>query len=366
MYLARAIINEFANPRLAITLTLRRWLGAVLSLRCRPGDAGVPFTNDTLQFVFDLSVAPITFDFASYLAGAEVERRLRGMSKLLVIIVPGENSGVRREQEAYEAAVNVAARQSRVRNVVLPLLSFLPSISGFVVCGSRDQAQALVSSDAHHVYPDGYSVILPRQPLKRVIHDHARAGVPVFPMFRATESARHFVGEFLARETRGLKPVVITLRNSDFSLERNSNNEAWLAFAERLDSSKFIPIFVHDTETAMRPPPIDLGDHVVCEAASWNLEIRMALYEAAWLNMAAMLGPLELAWYSEKARYVVFINIGVAEQNSVIIIKESGHDIGQSLVFAKPAQKIVWAADTLDRIELEFAAVESLMTVEEA
>jgi hypothetical protein len=367
MYLPRALRNEFVNPRLGLTLALRRGLGAVSDLRRRSsGTAVSTWSDDTLQFVFDLSVAPITFDFVSYLAGAELERRLRGFSGLTLIIVPGGNDGVRTEPEDYDAAVDAAARRSRVRNIILPVLSFLPSVRGYVVCGTRAQASSLVSPDPAHVYPDGWRPSMPRQPLKRIVHEHAARGVPVFPMLKATDRARHFVAEFLDREAAGRLPIVITLRNYDFSPTRNSRNEDWLAFADRVDRRRYAPIFIHDTETAMRPPPVDLGAHIVCEAATWNLEIRMALYEAAWLNMALMHGPLELAWYNEKSRYVLFISLGAAEQNSALSVRENGHVVGESLGFAKPTQKIVWKPDSLDRIEREFLAMEAAIATERA
>jgi hypothetical protein len=362
MYLPRAIRNEFSNPRLGVTLVLRRWTNRILGQFHRNDNLANVWQDDSLQFVFDLSVSPITFDFASYLAGAEVERRLRGLSSLVIIIVPGNEDGVRREQADYDAAVNAAARLSRVRNIILPILSFLPSVSGYVICGTRAQAQAVVSNNPAHVYPEGYSVALPRQPLKRVIHNHGGNGDAIFPMFQATDQAKHFIDEFFAREIGDRKPVVITLRNYDFSPERNSRNNDWLAFANRLDLTKYAPIFVHDTETVMRPPVVDLGDHIVCEAATWNLEIRMALYEAAWLNMALMHGPLELTWYNQKANYVVFINLGIAEQNSEISVQENGHVVGESLIFAKPTQKIIWEADTLECIEKQFAMIQKAMT----
>lgn len=358
-YLLTAPRNELANPRLRATLMLRaaiaRWRD-----RWSPRQAAAaanPWSDDTLQFFFDLAVSPVTFDMADYLAAAEVERRRRGLGGIVVIIVPGLAEGLRVEEPAYEAVMDRAARQWRLRHIVIPMLALLPSVRGYVVCGSREEANALMAADETHVYPEGYRVFLPRQPASNLIQDQARSGHRIWPLMRATERARRFIAEFLEREARGRKPVVITLRGYRFLPERNSRASDWLAFADDLDASIYVPVFVPDTESAMRPPAVDLSRHVVCEAAIWDLEIRMALYEAAHLNLALMHGPLALCWYNADCRYVIFINMGVAAHNSEAALREHGHEIDASLPFATPFQRLVWAADELAIIRREFAAM---------
>jgi hypothetical protein len=213
------------------------------------------------------------------------------------------------------------------------------------ICGTRAEAEALMSADPRRVYPSDYRVYLPRQPSKRVIHDYARAGMPIWPMFHATAQGRRLAQEYLAREARGRRPIVITLRNYDYTPERNSLNAEWIAFADGLDRERYAAIFIPDAETVMREPPADFSRHIVCDAASVNLEFRMALYEAAWLNMALMHGPLELCWYNELVRYLFF----------------NGHQIGVDLNFATPCQRIVWERDELPVLRREFQRMEQLL-----
>jgi len=359
-YAVRAVRNEIAHPRLPVTKHLRAALIAAYGVLrgARPG-AAAAWREDSLLFFYDLETSPITFDFTSYLAAAEVERRLRGFSALNVVFVLGSQGGVRQELPDYDAAVDRDARLWRFHHMLVPMLALLPSVRGYAVCGSRAEAEALFPGDSAHVYPSDYRVFLPRQPSKRVIHEHARRGVPIWPMLRATERGRHLIREFLEREAKGRRPVVITLRNYDYTPQRNSRNEDWVAFANSLDRSVYAPIFVHDSETAMRRPPADFSGHVVCEAATWNLELRMALYEAAWVNMALMHGPLELCWYNETARYLFFITVGSAGVTTAEAMQENGHRIGRDLDFAKPYQRIVWEGDRLDVLQREFAAFEA-------
>lgn len=361
-YIVTAPVNELANPRLPITRYVR---SAIIGVRDRFGGAkadGQAWSNGALQLFYDLAASPVTFDFASYLAAAEVERRLRKLRDINVIFVLGPKAGVRQELPDYEAAIDVPTRLARLRNILVPMLAFLPSVKGYAVCGSREQAEAIIAADRTTIYPSDYRVYLPRQPAKKVIFEQARAGLSIWPMLRATDAGKRFVGDFLAREAKGRKAVVITLRNYDYSPERNSRNADWIAFADSLDPTVHVPIFVHDTETSMREPPADFGQHVVCHAATWSLEIRMALYEAAWINMALMHGPMELCWYNEEVRYVVFMAVGTAAINSEASLVANGHRLAADLEFAKPYQRIVWERDDLPALTDAFAMMEQVLT----
>jgi hypothetical protein len=360
-YFALLARNEMAYPRFRATQYLRTSLISLARLLQKRSAGNGAWSENCLQFVYDLSVSPITFDFASYLAAAEVERRLRGFDGINVLFVMGAHKGVREETPDYEAAVNKDARLWRVRHMLLPMLGFLPTVRGVALCATREQAQALISSDQRRIYPSDYHVFLPRLPDKRVIHDHARRGVPIWPMFRATEHGRRLVGEFLEREAKGRKPIVITLRNYPYTPQRNSRNEDWLAFADSLDRTRYAAIFVHDAETVMQPPPADFSRHIVFDAASVNLEIRMALSEAAWLNMALMAGPTELCWYNENVRYLLFIAVGSAAVQTEAALVRNGHRVGFDLDFAQPYQRIVWQVDEFSTLRREFLAMEAFL-----
>jgi hypothetical protein len=366
IYLVRAPVNELANPRLKVTRYLRQAIVGMGGRFAGPAMASDAWSGQSLQFFYDLAASPVTFDFTSYLAAAEVERRLRGLRSLNVIFVLGPHGGSRQELPEFEAAVDVESRMARLRNVLIPMLSFLPSVEGFAVCGSREQAKALASSLPDRLYPSDYRVFLPRQPSKHVIFEHARAGVDIWPMLQATGAAVRYVADFLARVANGRRSVVITMRNYGYSPERNSQHDEWIAFANGLDRAVYAPIFVPDTETAMRHTAANFGGHIVCEAASWSLEVRMALYEAAWLNMALMQGPLELCWYNERARYLIFFDSNVDRVNRDEALVENGHRLGADLEFAKPYQRIVWRRDELAALKEGFAMMEAQLGKDDA
>lgn len=357
-YLLRVVPNEFARPRLALTRAIRGALIAAGDRLRSPGRASLAWSDDCLQFCYDLAAAPLTFDFATYLAAAEIERRARGFAGINVIFVLGPFHGVRRETPAYEALLDHHARLWRLRHILIPMLAFMPSVRGHALCADRRQATALIAGDPKRLYPSDYRVFLPRQPAPADLREHARRGTTIWPLFRATEHGRRLADEFLAREVGGRRAVVITLRSSDVAPARNSNVASWLAFADGLDRSLYAPIFLYDSDTILRTPTLP-PHHLVCEAASWNLELRMGLYERAWLNMALMHGPMELCWYSEGARYLIFMPVGADTVTSPDALREAGHDIGCDLEFATPCQHLVWRTDELAAIRSSFAEMEA-------
>jgi hypothetical protein len=237
------------------------------------------------------------------------------------------------------------------------MLAFLPSVSGHALCADRRQAAALMSENSKSVHPSDYRVFLPRQPKPAELREQARRGATIWPLFRSTQHGRRLAGEFLAHNVGDRRAVVITLRNSNVSPARNSQVDNWLAFADGLDKNLYAPVFLHDSDTIMRTSALP-SHHLVCEAASWNLELRMGLYEQAWLNMALMHGPMELCWYNERARYLIFMPLGSDSVSSEESLREAGHRIGHDLEFATGLQRLVWQTDDFPAIRDAFAQME--------
>ena len=182
-----------------------------------------------------------------------------------------------------------------------------------------------------------------------------------FPMFRAGAAEARAVADFLAARVGRRRAIVVSLRQSDFMPDRNSRIADWIAFADELDPARFAVVFVPDTVRAFERPVPGLERHVVFEAASWNVGLRMALYEAAFLNMAVMHGPLELVWYNETCRYAVFMPLGASPQSEVTFLEERGFVIGQDLPFARPWQRIVWEPDNIAAVKRVFSEMAPLI-----
>lgn len=354
-WILRRARDEFLAPRFAVVRKLRE---AFQTAPAAAGEAGDP---DTLFFFFDLQLCPLAFDIATYMAAAELERRRLGIESVHVVFVPGRDDGLRLELPAYEATVDVETRRWRLHNLVLPVTGLLPACSGHTFCATRGDAEALFRSRARHVFPSNWQPALPVAPVARTVRDAARNGIEIFPLLKAPDYALRQAARYFAAHTGGRKPVVITLRQYAFTPARNSDIEAWADFADRLDAGTYAAIFVLDTDTSLDALPEALRRHAVLQAASWNIHLRMAIYERAYLNLAVVHGPMELCWYNESCRYLVFCPVNTAPLTGEAVLEREGFGQDKALPFARPWQRWIWEPDSEAVISREFARLQPVL-----
>ena len=158
-------------------------------------------------------------------------------------------------------------------------------------------------------------------------------------------------------------PIVVTLRQLEYVASRNSRVQDWIAFADEIDD-KYAVVFIPDTAQSSGPLDPGIERHIVCRIASWSIPFRMALYEAAYLNMAHMGGPLELALYNDKCRYAIFLPLNTSPHTDEKLLAERGFVIGQDLPFARPFQRIYWEPDELPAIRRAFLELTAQMETE--
>jgi hypothetical protein len=313
----------------------------------------------TLALFYDLDIASLTFDIVDYVMLAELERRRLRLDAVHVVIVPGRSGLLRQEAAHFDAVVNWDARWWRLYNLVIPMFALFPTVAGYTICSDRRHATMVRLLFPRAVHPPGYWPAFPIVPVRRLVFGAAREGRPVFPGVRIPDQALKFVDEWLAARAGGRKPVVISLRQYGYMPSRNSNVSAWVAFARRLDRSRYAPLFVQDVSAAMAATPPELEEFLVFREAPFNMILRGALYERAWLNICQAHGPTELMWYNERCRYAIFLTVGSSPETEAETLRGYGIEPGESPPFATPLQRWVWSADDLDAIERTFAEMEA-------
>ncbi len=339
---------------------LRRMLGAVLTVpRGLKRLTGTSIAStDTLYAFYDLQVTPITYHACWFAAAAELTRRRRGLRRIHFVIVPGTLGGVREERAVYEAAVDAAQRVWRVHNIVIPVLTLAPSGAGYSLVPDRRAAESLRADAGDRVYPEHYEPAFPvsHHPSELLgLSPGESAGIAVL---RSSDQARRYVERWMAPRRHGRRAICVTLRDYAFMPARNSNLEAWTAFARHLDPATYLPVFVLDTERTLDPLPAELRDFEVFREASWNVGLRMALYESSYLNLGVNNGPLFLAAMNDRTRHLIFKMITPSvPQTTEEFVRQEGFQIGGQLPFATPFQRLVWEDDVLEVIEREFEAL---------
>lgn len=307
--------------------------------------------KDKLYLFYDLEVSPITYDFAWSLVAADYHRKEMGLSGVHVVFVPGKKNGLREESPDYENKINLFARRWRCYAILYSLTELLPACCGVTFCNSRDDALILCEQVKPNLYPKKYTVTFP------VPHSNYKALTNQYSLMslKPTKEACQYVRQWLDSHANGRKVIVITLRQSAYMPDRNSNIHEWVEFAHNLDSKEYFVVFLPDTEKAFESPPTALKSFICFTEPCWNLVLRAALYEVSYLNLGVNNGPMVLCWLNEASRYITFkMVVETAPQTSLQNYRLQGFPIGKSLPFSKAWQAWVWKNDEEPIIREEF------------
>lgn len=322
-----------------------------VSLRAAVDDA------NALHAFYDLTIYPSTFDFAYFLMAAEIARHKAGFKSLRVYIVRPGRDALIRLPSGYNRTVDEHAREWRISNVLLPILSLFPSVGGYSVLPDRVAASAL-REHLTNVYPGPLSkeavpIHLSHQ---EVNSELARTPGAIRPC-ASTEGLR-FIHQWITARARGRKVVTITLRQYGYLLERNSNVEAWAGFAKELVGRNYFPVIVPDTATALAAAPPEFAGITIFPEAALSLPLRMALYESAYLNFATSGGPPSLMILSDRCPFLMLkLLIPNVPLSSADHLTETGFTIGEDPPYLSVRQHIVWESDDLPIIRREFDAI---------
>ena len=316
----------------------------------------------TLYFYYDLSLNALNFEFLNSLCHIEVERIRRGYDYVHVVIVPNVEDPI---FDLSRTAVNGELESDNnwfMDNVIVPACSLIPAIKGVTVIRSRNEAVAMLTMSGEDSIPDGYSLETPVE-LKSsaYLYDASQGKHGHTLPFRASSSGLAFVRQWLRREgiTEQDKPVVITLREVAYQTERNSNLSVWKAFADKISTQGYTPIFVRDTYAAFSDN--SFADYIEFSEAAWNLYLRISLYEVAYLNMMGCTGPHTLCTYNKRTRYIIFNTLLEGGYVGSKEFLEDGGIPAERQYFARqPYQHAVWGKDqtVADVLQAFYAMVE--------
>ena len=284
---------------------------------------------------YDLAVGPVSFDFVVFAVKADLARRKAGARHLHIVIVPHAEgvAGMFRDKSRF---YDEHEARWRLWNICIPAAQLL----GASVTLATGWAQAK-RIHAGKFWPPDWD----RQTLKARRHlvgdliAAARAGEAI-PRLEASVHARRKVRKAFARLA---KPVVTMTLRSTYLPERNSVANDWIAAAKHIESKGYAVV-----------PILDTGDSLERGGgyAELNLDVRMACYQEAALNLQANNGAASLCWFSE-APYRMF-GAGVpAEEWDGLFVKQ-GLPLGETWPWAAPWQKICYGPTTLDQIVAEF------------
>ncbi|HEU4344811.1 MAG TPA: hypothetical protein VFU31_24950 [Candidatus Binatia bacterium] len=263
---------------------------------------------------YDFSTSPYSWDFLSFLVCA----RAAGANH--VVFVPGERQYQKLTKEQ---------RDYRLKHLLIPLCE------EYTLCETREQARELCKGE---VFPNGYTVenVKERHMLGYVVRLGAMYPQPV------KRGAEIRVKDWL----RGEPPVTITIRESPIRPERNSNIPAWIKAAEWMEKKGLNVVFIPDTEGQVQ----EFGKFRVCKEAARGVNFRIALYDAAALNLGIANGPPMACFYSYRPLLMFKPLIEGHWECSADYWVKQGIPPGVQPHWFTNAQRIVWFPDEAEVI----------------
>jgi hypothetical protein len=268
----------------------------------------------TLRTCYNLAFNPASWDCIPWLVNVEMARVRHGYDNFTVYFKPGPKDGFR--DDTLERSLE--QRRMILENVIKPALCL------FNAEESKEECSLLFQ----HMF-------------REVVRGYKNG--EAIPKLKIPKSARKEAAAYL----KGRKPLIITLREAEHYIARNSDVGAWLSFAR--DCGEDV-IFVRDTAKADEP----LYGFETCPRASRDFLFRGALMEQAKCNLLVCNGPVGFCWFSSTP-YLLFKPFTPElpdyrpGQPDWWRDKIGIEPYGQC-VFSSPQQRIVWKPDTVEAI----------------
>ena len=289
-----------------------------------------------LHVYYDTRMAPVTFDFATFLVTAEAYRQsIEISSSYLYIVAPDF-----RFMSERDRTTEVAEKRWRVIHILAQLPKLIPAVRR--VTWQTDLYSQILYPNFPAVYPPppGQAVTFPY--VASHVMKAFKNGLDVQP-FQATEHAK-----FLARSfTRGHDYVTITLRTSRFQPERNSNISEWYKVYKELSAKGYNVWVLPDFEDTFANKEAYALDWPIAHFAVGDLDLRLALYEDALDNLAVNNGICAILNFS-KAPQKIFkvVTSGIKTTDPDWVKKTWVAEEGETPEIFQQNQKWIWKDDT--------------------
>lgn len=281
-----------------------------------------------LTAVYDLGVSPPSYDFLSFLISAEKHRRENGFTCIDVMFQPGPMHGFRDD----ELPPDSETRNGMLWRVCAGMARLLPSVRNIDIKTTRWHVQG-------DVFPPEYQEDRPVAWYATALLKDGE------PMLKASEYAKKQVALRFSRPY-----ATISLREATHWTTRNSNRAAWSEVANWLKANNLLPVVIPDTEGN------GIDGFSEFPAASFDIDLRAALYEGAAINLGVLNGPMSLCAFLD-CRYLIF-NVGGDDTaaGSTHFLNAHGFKVGDGF---GGNGRLIWEKDDVEVIlrELQEFAV---------
>ena len=279
----RKVRNEFSAPTNGFIGVIRK----IYFLFAYRASITAESNDDRLLFIYDTRLNPITFDFLNYLYYANWLRKESGAISVDILLISEKNMTGRHEA-SYILAIGTDNIKWRVFNLLIPLARLFSSVGRIYVVESNQVSEVI--KNYRNIHPKEYTYVSPKSAAIRL----DLPSLSFIPSLSISVTAREIVAAYYPKAD-DRRIITITLRTYDYIPARNSDVKSWVDFAGELDSTKYRIIFVPDASKHGVAMLEQIDGFEIFDSACWNIELRAALYQLAWINMGVASGPLTIS-----------------------------------------------------------------------
>ncbi len=258
-----------------------------------------------LYAVYDFSIAPASFDFATFCVCANAHRQNNGFETIHFLFVPVQEGAGHWDHKMYSRDHVMW----RVNNVITPMAWLLRDTAALTVLGSRQEARAVLAGiSPADIFPRGAGVDNPvrhHNTAWAMIDAHAGDDLQ---SLHASQQARAYARQWIDTHAHGRKCIALTLREAPFLQMRNSDPAVWGDFAHRLVERGYFPAIIRDIDTALGPAHPAFEGIACFPEAAFNLDLRMGLYEECHIAMFVTNGPAMSCFYDPDVRFLCVLS----------------------------------------------------------
>jgi hypothetical protein len=305
---------------------------------------------------YDTQYYPIGWDIAFFVEAAEITRQLiNGQGTIVNILYPLDMARLPGVPLAYDQAVDLHSREFRLAHICSQIANLFPNVTVNIVKDHR----ALIQS----IDPECNLLNFPgeERPHHTEYYRIVNANPTLVNGFTASPQALRYIKMWLSTFTTSAKRLIcISIRDYPFDTQRNSKLGEWVKFIDSLDKDKYEVIIVPDTDQIGAYETSPLGPYRAFWPACFDVDLRFALYELAFLNLGVNNGPMTASSLNKKVRYLMFkLVVPGVPHCTEEFISWSGYPVGSSPVYGSDLQKWVWEDDDFPVILREFNAMVS-------
>ena len=295
-------INSYLNYKIksnqSIFLVFFRYIFGIFS-------NSVTNTNkSSLLFVYDLELNPLTFNFGQHLANAIIYAKKNSLKNIdLQIIKSGSLNPIKTKKLKLYMSEHEA--DNRVFELIVSTFRLCQIANNLYLSEHNDNNVKKILNNYKHIYPEGYSVYKPIPcPYKL---PNVEASI-FFPMFQANLRSKEIINKYL-ENFKDKKIITFTFRDLKHMENRNSQYGEWVKFSEYLIKKNY-HIFLIPDPLNYNPKFFDKfqGCHIA-EIVLWNINLRAALHEYAFLNCSISSGIFEVSsCYNQNSDSLMFVD----------------------------------------------------------